>query len=104
MIELALVVVEAEQQRADLAAAGRVAEPADHAVGGSKLLDLEHRPLAGDVGAVAALGDDTVESAARIFQPDSAASTRSRVQGESLSSFDLARFLVEDFERGAALD
>ena len=69
MVELARIVVEAEQQRADLLALGRVAEAADHAVRRAQLLDLEHRPLAGPIGLVAALGDDAVERAAGQVEP-----------------------------------
>ena len=43
MVEQALVVVEAEQQRPDLALSLGIAEAADHAVGGAQPLDLEHR-------------------------------------------------------------
>ena len=66
MVELAVSVVEPEQERADLLAAGAIAEAADHAVGGTMLLDLHHRPLAGDVGSVALFGHDAVESAGRL--------------------------------------
>ena len=52
MVELALVVVEPEQQRADEVAVRRVAEAADDAVGAAQALDLQHRALAGDVRPV----------------------------------------------------
>ena len=47
MIQLAGIVVETEQQRADLAAARLVAEAAHHAVRRAQPLDLEHGALAG---------------------------------------------------------
>ena len=66
MVKLAVSVVEPEQERADLLAAGAIAEAADHTVGGTMLLDLHHRPLAGDVGSVALFGHDAVESRCRL--------------------------------------
>ena len=47
----------------------RVAEAADHAVGGAQALDLQHRALAGDVRAVDPLGDHAVERAAGLGEP-----------------------------------
>ena len=57
MVELALVVVEAEQQRPDFLLLLGIAEAADDAVGGALLLDLDHRPLAGAVFLIGPLGD-----------------------------------------------
>ena len=54
MVEQALVVVQAEQQRADVRRPlVRVAEAADDAVGRAELLDLQHAgPFAGSVRQV----------------------------------------------------
>ena len=63
--ELAVVVVEAEQQRADAVRPALVhAVAGDHAVGGAGVLDLEHGPLVGLVGAGQGFGHDAVESGA----------------------------------------
>ena len=65
MVERAFVVVEAEQQRADDAFAVLVPpESGHHAVGGPRVLDLEHRPLAGLVGGIVRLRDHPVETRA----------------------------------------
>ena len=45
MVELALGIVEAEEQRADRARILSVAKSAHHAIGGAQPLDLEHRTL-----------------------------------------------------------
>ena len=59
MVERALVVVQAEQQRADVRARAVLvpAEAGDDAVGGALVLDLEHRALARLVRRVEPLGD-----------------------------------------------
>ena len=49
-----LVIVEAEQQRADDGFLLGIAKAADDAVGRPLLLDLDHRPLAGAIFEVAA--------------------------------------------------
>ena len=103
MIQLAGIVVETEQQRADLAAAGLVAEAADHAVCRAQPLDLEHRALAGEVGAVAPLGDDAVQRAARAVQP-ALGLLAVRGAGRELQAVGLPRRLVEAFQCRAALD
>ena len=64
MIEQALIIVEAEQERADERAAGGVAKAADDAVSRAEVLDLEHGAHAGPVGQVETLGDDAIERAA----------------------------------------
>ena len=66
MVERALVVVQAEQQRADVRARAVLvpAEAGDDAVGGALVLDLEHRPLARLVRRVEPLGDHAVEAGA----------------------------------------
>src|SRR5947209_18779097 len=69
MIEQPFIVVEAEQQRTDDPLLFGVAEPAGDAVGGTLLLDLDHRPLARAVALVGALVDYAVEGAAAAFQP-----------------------------------
>ena len=63
MVELAGIVIEAQQQRADEAAVALVAEAADDAIGRAQALDLDHRPLAGLIGIVEALGDHAVGGA-----------------------------------------
>ena len=65
VLQAAAVVVEAEQQRADLVVAALVpAEAGDDAVGGARVLDLDHRALARLVGGVDRLGDHAVEAGA----------------------------------------
>ena len=83
MIEQALVVVEAEQQRADHLLLLGVAEAADDAVGGALLLDLDHRPLAGAVGLVEPLGDRRRRARRRCARSQPSATSRSEVIGES---------------------
>ena len=60
-----------------------------------------HGPLAGDVDAVDALGDDAVESAARVSQPELRHIEVAR-KGRELERRPLARLFVERLERGAA--
>ena len=69
MVEQAVIIVEPEQQRADLFLLFGIAEAADDAVRGALLLDLDHRPLARAIVVVEALGDHAVERAAAAFQP-----------------------------------
>ena len=61
-----LVVVQAEQQRADALVRSRLvpAEAGDDAVGGAHVLHLDHRALARLVGAVRRLRDHAVEAGA----------------------------------------
>ncbi len=59
-VELAGVVVEAEEDRPDLVAVLVYPVAADDAVDRPAVLDLDHRPLAVDVGLVERLGDDPV--------------------------------------------
>lgn len=98
MVEQALVVVEAQQQRADQLAVLAIAEAADHAVGRTLTLDLEHRPRALAVGAVQAFGHDPFELA--FIQPGLGRSAifRPRRQAQPWS----ALLLVESHERGVA--
>src|SRR4051812_38889634 len=68
------IVVEAEQQRTDdfppVQSVGRVAKPADDAVGAAKILDLLHAvAIAGLVWQVDAFGDPAVKTAARLAEP-----------------------------------
>src|SRR4051812_10683399 len=59
VIELAIVVIESEQQRADHRLALVVAEAADHAVGRAIVLDLLHaRAVASAIGQVAPFSHD----------------------------------------------
>jgi hypothetical protein len=60
-------VVHAEQQGAEPVAALVDPVPRDHALGVAAVLELEHHPLVGPVGAGRGLGDDAVE--ARAFEP-----------------------------------
>src|SRR3954471_6641962 len=65
VIELAAVVVEAEQQRADHGLAFVVAEATDHAVGAAVILDLLHAvAVARAVRHIASLGDDAIKRTA----------------------------------------
>ena len=60
-----LVVVQPEQQRADRILSALVpAKTGDDAVGRARVLDLDHRALAGLVGAVVRLRDHAVEAGA----------------------------------------
>ena len=70
VVQRAVVVVEAEQQRADALAVFVDAVPGDHAVGRAFVLHLHHRALAGPVRAVERLGDDAVEPRAfEVLEP-----------------------------------
>ena len=64
VLQVAGVVVEPEQQRADDRPALVPAEPGDHAVRRPHVLDLGHQPLVRAVGQVGGLGDDAVEAGA----------------------------------------
>ena len=57
MMQQAALVIEAEEERTDLAAVAIIAKAADHAVRRAPALDFEHGALAGAVGQVQALGD-----------------------------------------------
>jgi hypothetical protein len=70
VVELALAVVQSEQQRPDLPPLGGVAKPADHAVGGAPPLDLDHAvALARPVGQVGSLGHYAIVVAIPARQP-----------------------------------
>src|SRR5919198_913253 len=71
VLQPVLLVVEAEQQRADHRAALVPAEAGHHAVGGPLVLDLEHHPLVGQVGQVTGLGHHPVKAGA-LEQPEPA--------------------------------
>ena len=66
VVQRPLVVVEPEKKRTDHRAGAVLvpAEAADDAVGGARVLDLDHLALAGKVLAGKALGDDAVEARA----------------------------------------
>ena len=65
VMQRALVVEQAEQQRADDVRRLLVpAKSAHHAIGGSRVLDLEHRPLAGLIRRLFRLGNHPVEAGA----------------------------------------
>src|SRR5258708_21580322 len=68
VVEFVFVVVEAEQQRTDLATFLRPTEASNNAIGGTDTLDLDHSvALTGAVFAVKPLGDHAIEPAARSF-------------------------------------
>src|SRR5271156_3751398 len=69
VIELALAVIEAEQQRPDKARVPLIAEPADHAIRRAPFLDLEHSALARLINAVEALGNHPVQRTAARLEP-----------------------------------
>lgn len=101
MVEQPVVVVQAEQERADHGLLRGVTEASHDAVGGAGRLDLHHRPLARKVGLVEALGDDAVEGAAAALQPaERGVAVLSR--GGKLEARRFGR-AVETLERGAAL-
>jgi len=63
--QLAAVREQSEQQRADRVRPALVNPiTSDDAIGGPLMLDLEHHPLVGLVGAIERLGDDPVQSSA----------------------------------------
>ena len=64
VVQATVVVVEAEQQRADALAVLVDAVPGHRAVGRALVLDLHHRALVGRVHVVEPLGHDAVESGA----------------------------------------
>src|SRR3989442_5274511 len=65
MLQRPFVVIEAEEKRADGVFPALVpAESGNHAVRGAGVLDLEHRPLAGLIGARRRLRNHAVESRA----------------------------------------
>src|SRR5687767_10448260 len=59
-VKLALIVVEAEKQRSDLAAVLVLSIATHDTVGGPAVLQFDHRSLAVDVRQVELLGDDPV--------------------------------------------
>src|SRR5688572_19984319 len=69
MVQDALIVVEAEQQRPDLSLLFGIAKATHHAVRGAQLLHLDHCPLAEPVRLIEPLGDDPVQRAAAALQP-----------------------------------
>ena len=88
MMQQAIVIVEAEQQRSDDPLAvhfvGGVAEAADHTVRAAEILDLLHAvAVAGLIGQVDALCDDAVATAARSRQPFAWRSHKLVVAGDS---------------------
>ena len=97
---IAVVVVQPEQQRADRVRPALVHPVAgDDAVGGPLVLDLEHHPLVGLVGAVERLGDDPVQPGAlELARTSRGAIAGSRVAGVTwIGGRGLAR--APDLER-----
>src|SRR5438105_10438445 len=65
-----ILVVKAEEKRAERARAARVTKTADHAINCADLLDLHHRTArAGRVRTLKALHDDPIEIAAYFLEP-----------------------------------
>src|SRR5262245_58368235 len=68
MLQSSVVVIQPEQQRANAIAAALVPpETGDDAVGGTGVLDFDHRPLAGLIRAVGVFRNDPIETGA--FEP-----------------------------------
>ncbi len=84
-LELARVVVQAEQERAEQRLRGGrrlvQAVPREHDVRLAAVLDLEHRPLVRLVRAVERLGDDAVQPSPSNVSNHSRATATSRVRG-----------------------
>ena len=79
VLQHALVVVQPEEQRAHGVLAALVpAEAGDHAFGGARMLHLDHRALAGQVGARLGLGDHAVQPRAFEAREPVAAQRRGR--------------------------
>src|SRR5207244_11450822 len=103
VVQEALVVVEAYEERADHAAADGVAEAADHAIDAADELDLDHGvALAGAVGAVGPFGDDAVEIAAHRAEPALRLAQAHGRRGEADGAVPRKRLLREGFEQLAA--
>ena len=64
VVQIAVVVVQPEQQRSDPVAVFVDAVAGDHAVGGALMLDLDQRALVGRVRVAQPLGDHAVEAGA----------------------------------------
>src|SRR5204863_4070027 len=71
VLQYSFAVVQTQEQGTDRVLAALVpTKPGDDAIRGARMLDLEHRPLAGLIGAIGDLGDDAVQSGAfKAFQP-----------------------------------
>src|SRR5262249_25589593 len=70
VMQQAVAVIEAEQQRAHRLPVSAVAKAPDHAIGAAVVLDFLHGgALARPVRAVAALGDDAVECRTGLLEP-----------------------------------
>ena len=102
VIELAFVVEQAKQQRADLLAVRGVAEAADDAVGGAQAFHLHHRALAGRYGSSRRLATTPSSSPPPARFSQRSASTRFSVAGDRRSEMD-RRGREEGFECRAAL-
>ena len=92
MIQQALRVVEAQQQRAHLVAAALVSKASNHAIGGPQALDLDHRALAAEIFFVQPLGDDPVSPVAIEIVEPLRRFVRSRVHGVTISLPAMAAF------------
>src|SRR3984893_17669842 len=101
MIELAFIVVEAEQERPNEVRVRRVAEAPDHAIRRPPFLNLEHGSLAGQIAVLEPLGDDTVQWAATLLEP--ALRFHDIAKGESLTGSSPRNRLKKTVESWPAL-
>ena len=69
MVKQAILIIKAEEQRADLALLLPVAESANHAVCGSQLLHLDHRALTKAIRLAEAFRDHAIQRAAAALEP-----------------------------------
>jgi hypothetical protein len=81
MVELVVLVIETEQERADDRRVRRIAEAADDAVRRAGALDLDHGPLAFEVGAVVGLGHHAFQLA--LIKPPPGEGPVGRPRGEA---------------------
>src|SRR5262245_53826573 len=71
MVQVSFVIVETEEQRANGVVTALVpSESGDNAIGGARVLDLEHRTRAGHVRLRVRLGNDAIEAGTfKTFEP-----------------------------------
>ena len=69
MMEQAIVIIKAEEERTHNLSCPRISKSANDAVGSALLLDLDHRALTRAIVEGGSLGDHTVEGAAAASQP-----------------------------------
>ena len=98
MVQPARIVVQAEQERPDQLARSVLVptESGDDAIGGARVLDLEHRPLARLIGAAGWLGDDAVQTGTfELGQPSGGQLPVSRAGGQVQGCFGLGQQALE---------